>query len=518
MVFRKPYAFLIKNFKKIHIVLFVLAVYIYFKQMSLYGFLNNYVSMQSYNANLESIDKYVGGLTYLAIFAIIAITALLIYLLLYKKKPWKLYLVILFEYILLFVGFFMASRYFHSYDADSALSSAMAIRDTIFIGSFPQYAVFVILFIRIAGIDLSKFDFSHDEEFLELSAEDREEFEINIDVDKESFKRGFKKFKRNLYYLYQEHKFIMNVLAIFLVLIVGALSYYNIFILNKVYKQGETLNAIGYSIKINKAYFTNLNYAGEVIESSNFVVLDLDVKNNEAPRKMNVERFHVMNKDSDSVPTFYYNKEFRDLGKPYEKFEFKRGQSKRFLLIYKVPAKLDKNNFSLYYQNVTNDGKSKLIKIKLNLEDITKVETMATVKLGDEQTLEEPKGTSEDIRINDVEINDAFNYNYYTCYSNGKCNIESTNIKSKNDNKILKISLITSSLDNQDIVDFSLMYGKIKYEDSKGKSVELNLKNAVDRQYLGNVLYLEVPNAIVDSKSLDLVYTIRNKQYIFNLK
>ena len=182
MVFRKPYAFLIKNFRKIHILMLLLVIYVYVKHISLLAFVRNYVALQSYNSSLESIDKYVGFLPNLAIFLILLITGLLIYLFLYKKKPWKLYLVIVFEYALMLIGFYMASSYFHSYDANSTLSGAMAIRDILFIASFPQYAVLVILLIRIAGIDMSKFDFAHDEEFMSLSAEDREEFEINIDI------------------------------------------------------------------------------------------------------------------------------------------------------------------------------------------------------------------------------------------------------------------------------------------------------------------------------------------------
>ena len=71
---------------------------------------------------------------------------------------------------------------------------------------FPQYFTFIVLIIRILGLDLNKFDFKSDAEFLELSEDDRDEMEINIDIDKASFKRFFARLKRNTTYYYIEHK------------------------------------------------------------------------------------------------------------------------------------------------------------------------------------------------------------------------------------------------------------------------------------------------------------------------
>ena len=87
MVFRKPYAFLIKNFKKIHIFLLVLCAYIYYKTLQLDKFVNNFMIYLSYNKELEPISKYTSLLLYIfTILVIITFLALLI-LLKRKKKP-----------------------------------------------------------------------------------------------------------------------------------------------------------------------------------------------------------------------------------------------------------------------------------------------------------------------------------------------------------------------------------------------------------------------------------------------
>ena len=156
--------------------------------------------------------------------------------------------------------------------------------------------------------------------------------------------------------------------------------------------------------------------------------------------------------------------------------------------------------------------------MKLNLEDVSNVKTMAKVKLGEEQKLEELKGTTEEITISDCLIDDSFSYNYYSRFSDDTSGLESEDVTAKTGQKIMKLEMITSSLDNQDLVDFSLMYGKIKYEDSKGKKKDVALKNAIEREYFGNNLYLIVPDDITKATKIDFIFTLRNRRYIYNLK
>ena len=97
MIFRKPYAFLIKNFKKIHLVLIFLCAYIFYKHLQVYNFVKEYVDLEAYSAFLEPIDDYTNLLSYLSILLVIAIAVLLLITLRRKEKPWKLYIVIIGE-------------------------------------------------------------------------------------------------------------------------------------------------------------------------------------------------------------------------------------------------------------------------------------------------------------------------------------------------------------------------------------------------------------------------------------
>ena len=79
--------------------------------------------------------------------------------------------------------------------------------------------------MRLLGMDINKFHFTSDEEFLEMSEEDREQVEIRVKVDKNIFIRFYKRIARNLNYFYLEHKRICNTIfgIIIIVSIIGGI-------------------------------------------------------------------------------------------------------------------------------------------------------------------------------------------------------------------------------------------------------------------------------------------------------
>src|SRR5699024_9497902 len=115
--------------------------------------------------------------------------------------------------------FLFTVAYFNGYEDGSGTTVIQAISDLLFMSAIPQYFVIIIFLIRIFGIDLNKFDFKSDQEFLELSNEDKEEVEISINIDKESFRRTYRRLLRNIGYVYEEHKLIVHVLVVILLVI-----------------------------------------------------------------------------------------------------------------------------------------------------------------------------------------------------------------------------------------------------------------------------------------------------------
>ena len=176
MIIRKPYAFLIKHFRKIHIFLLMLCGYIYYINMSVRSFIVDFISLGTYDSYLEPISKYINFWSFISLIFIIGSCLGLLILLKHKNKPWKLYLLPILEYSFLFVLYILIINYFNSYTGDfSSTATIRAIRDLIVMASVFQYPILLIILIRIFGVDLNKFNFKADQEYLELDSDDREE-------------------------------------------------------------------------------------------------------------------------------------------------------------------------------------------------------------------------------------------------------------------------------------------------------------------------------------------------------
>lgn len=520
MIFRKPYAFLIKNFRKIHILLFALTLFIFYKQSQILTFVREYISLGSYSFALESIESKINFGLYTALILIIAISLALMWLLYYKKKPWKGYLIVIAEYILMLVAFSMTKSFFVSYSTETVVSGVYTARDLLNIAGILQYIVFIFLIIRIMGVDLNKFSFNTDKEFLELNSSDREEFEISFNIDRHSLLRTFNRLKRNIAYFYIEHKFVCNIFLIGILVLSLGYSYYYFEVVHKSYKENEVLNTGVYSISIKNSYITDKDLAGEKIEKgTKFVIINLVMKNNsDEAIEPNLDRFHLINSNIDKTYSIYYNNYFSDLGTPVTaKMNLNSHKEKEFYMVFSVNEKLKNNDFVLYYQELGGKRKSYLRKIKLKLKDVSKIEQEKTYKIGENITFEYVASQKKDITIEKAEIVDNTQYNRYMCTAE-RCNINTINLNSTEEYKILKIDFSSSDFEGLDFIDFCKKYGKIKYENDKGKEVYSDVVDAIGVKYEGKEVFLKINNDIATSKNLSLVYTLRNKRYIIKIK
>ena len=104
MIIRKPYAFLIKNFRKIHIFLLILCFFVAYKLYDVSRFVGDFTSLGIYDLYSDPITKHITIFLTISVILLIIGSLALLFLLRHKKKQWKIYLIPVFEYIaLLFV-------------------------------------------------------------------------------------------------------------------------------------------------------------------------------------------------------------------------------------------------------------------------------------------------------------------------------------------------------------------------------------------------------------------------------
>ena len=282
MILKKPYAFLIKNFRKIHFILAILSVFIIIKTNTVVGFFKEYVANNySVIVSDDLVSSTISNWLYVAIIVMI-ITLISVYVLLkLKKKPTKLYFFAILYYIILLIGIILASVLISSLSKGLwATASARTYRDFANIIYYPSYFFLIFLSIRALGFDVKKFNFKNDLKELKITEEDSEEIELSLNFQTYKTKRNLRRFARELKYYYLENKKIIYLIGVILIVFLGFVIYKNTEKLRYTYKENKTFSSSGMTYKIMDSMITNIDLKGNIIdENKYYIVIRFEVKN-----------------------------------------------------------------------------------------------------------------------------------------------------------------------------------------------------------------------------------------------
>lgn len=519
MVLRKPYAFLIRNFKKINVLLLALVIFIAYKDISMYGFLRDYANTAIYNSALDSIANYSNIWGFLALFLIIFISSALAYLLKYKSKPYAFYIYVAGSNLLTLIVFLYMRYYFSSgvYSGYSMEASRNLMYVTL-VTVLPYIVSVLLLLVRSIGLDLKKFGFNEDKEFLETDEADREEVEVEVAFDKDIFLRQFRNKFRLFKYFFLEHKFSLSAITAVVILVLIFFVYNYVYVYHKVYGMNETFKSNNYRLTVENTYLTDKDYAGNVIsnEDKYYVILDFKVENllNQV-RDFDMTKFHLFVDNDFYEPDLRFNNYFNDIGRTYEGKSIARKATENYLLVYEINKPSDKSNFLLTYQDLmTKDAKT--IKVKIKVRDLSKFVDKDIKNLT--ETLEIPINLDEkkNFSLSDFLVADSVTYTYEKCYVHN-CPIYQGTLVGKNGNVVLRLRGDFGNDSTEEFVKFLKKYGKIRYTVG-GDEKEITPEFMIEKGYRGKMIYLSVPNEIKEATKMELRFTVRTYQYIYKLK
>lgn len=353
MILRKPYGFLIKYFKLIHLFIVGILGCLVLSNRKIYVFLNACIK--------DAVNRYdaVSYINY-GIYIYIAIGILLFFIIYwlfkYKDKPRMIYIISILGYVL--VGIYMFVLFNYMSTLPSSVLNQKTIRgyrDIMMITMGFQYLIIIIMLIRGLGFSVKKFNFEKDLYELNLSNEDNEEVEVDVSIDTTDVMRSVRRKKRELGYFFQEYKiFILGILAIVLVIVVASV-YNNFKYFFKVYKQGDVVGYNNY-ITVNNSYY-------DIDKNDNYIIVKFDIFKYGKQERLNVNNMVLMVDGEEYLPNRNICYMFNKMGNCYKK-QYINSNSSSYMLTYRVDSLNSKKTYLLYKESFEN-----IFKIKLNLEN-----------------------------------------------------------------------------------------------------------------------------------------------------
>ena len=181
MIIKKPYAFLIKNFRIIHGLLFIFVLFLAKKTLDIYDFYNSYVTLHAYNTSIDLVKTYVTFGMFFATLIALGGSFTIYYILSLKNKHRKIYMFSMITYVV-YIGFliFMILGFSKLQNNTFDVETQRMYRDIAFMMLIPQGVVLAIIFLRTIGFNLRQFNFKKDLEEMNIEISDSEEVEVNI--------------------------------------------------------------------------------------------------------------------------------------------------------------------------------------------------------------------------------------------------------------------------------------------------------------------------------------------------
>ena len=534
MVLKKPYAFLIKHFKLIHIILCLPLLYLIIKTRNIVNFFNVFIKNNYTVSEINIASNYISYLIYIAIIGIVLLSLAIYFLMKQKEKSTKFYMFIMIFYIILLIVITFYYNAFTLIETETlAAKSARLYRDISYLVYIPQYFFIFFTVQRAIGFNLKKFNFEADIKELEIEDIDSEEFELNLGDNSYKYKRGLRRLIREIKYYLIENKSTFFFFIIFLVVLVGTIIYFNYGIYHQNFKQLQSFNHNGLLVQVVDSELSNLDVGGRKIDGKYYLAVSLKIENrSKNSTRLDYENFKIMADDESIMPVLDKGSFFIDLGIPYTRdTTIDSGVTNTYVICYEIPEnKVNKNIKLRILESIaqTNLGITPVYKeVNLNYEKILKNNDEKVVNFGKILELSDTRLGATEIQLKSYSITKSYTYNYEKCSSLMCQNLQETigvdpvkyganktllaierNFKIDSNSSYYKARKGTNNF----IKDFV----QVRYT-RNNNTKETTVTNITPNQ-LKDYWILIVPSEIESAEKIDLLVNIRGKIYVMNLR
>ncbi len=527
MVIRKPYAFLIKHFRLIHGILFVMLVYLAIKSLSIYSFFNDYATNHFYTPTANLVSSHINLFMFLMCVLIILISIAIGYLLSVKEKKIKLYVFTCLFYAILIVYYIYIFNVFSDLNKTALdIETVRAIRDIALIVVIPQALFIVLAAIRMLGFNLRKFEFKKDLQDLQIDTSDYEEVEVTVGKNNYKYGRFIRRTLRYTKYFILENKFFVTGLASLIVLSISVLIYVNIKIENEKYLERQNIATNSIDYKAEKSFYTQKTLSGVVIKKNkHYILVDVDIYNKTQNKQdLTNDLFRLQTDTELKMPITNLVTEFQDIGNIFTPTTIISGETKKVLVVFEVDSSSIKNEYILKIKRNMNgeaaisDSQYKDVIIKpvnLDKEEENNYYDVPSVINFNESTLGDIT-----LNIDSIELKESFKETDKYCLKND-CYDKTIIMKPTSSEKII-MKIKASMINNSEIKYANSIsqiletFGEVCYSENgivKCSKVNINATKHSQSDYI----YLDVTEKLNNSEEKHLILTIRNKKYVISL-
>lgn len=532
MILRKPYAFLIKHFRFMHMILSICIFYLIFRTSKMISFINEYIEKTISVVGDEIIGTLFDVGVLLLPILILVFSAILLAVMTVKQKPRLFYI------LMIIVHIAIGAVYIYAYSNFSLMEKTIidmrtvkTVRDLLLYVIIAQSAFSVFAVVRGVGFDIRKFNFNNDLQDLEISIEDNEEFEVALDFDLNDKKRYGKKMLRYAKYWVKEHRLIVNsLLAVISVIAVTTIGI-NISKKPRSFTEGESFYAGNFEYTIVDSYILNTDLNGKVLISDNayLVVVDVQILSNEQePTELNLGTVELDIAGDKYYHNPKYEYQLNDLGVVYKNTKIGIKEPERHLLVFEVPATTSNSNMKIGFRDVM---RNETIYARLSPDKFNEEVTVHQYDLGETLDFSDSTLKNTTLKIDSYEIRNKFSLKYTYCSPQKDC-LESVeyltpNIFSSNYNKSLlklkgnfKLDENINSRDIKDIYSVFKSFMTIEYViDGETRYQKVYLGEVTSKKVIQeNIYYIEVLQEIKIADEITLIFKVRDQEYKYHLK
>lgn len=497
MILRRPYAFLIKYFKLIHILMFLIFGYFVFVLRKIYVFFSDYVASGNFTYKDGMAFNYVPIYLFLLVVLILVGTIFIYFLMKRKEKPVLFYQGLIGYSSILLILFIYLFSFFSSLDRTIYEPLRIVVnRDIVLFVYIVNYFYVGFSFIRGFGFDIKKFSFDQDKKELNIEESDNEEFELNLEIDEDKVARNIRKEKREFRYYIKENSTFLTITSIVIVLGLLIYGYVHFFVINKIYHENDSVMVSNLVYQVNKSYVTRLDkYSNIVSPSYKFVLVDLNINNPKTSVNFNHEKFRIQIEDNYYYPVYNFSSSFNDLGKIYEQSTIKANTKDNYILIFKVPK--DESG-KIYFEILKNSNTFSYEKVLL--ETITDKKIVENYQVNDEFQIND-----KTLGITDYRFVNHTSFVYNECDENNKCMAFSKSVIPDSTSIVLVLNIKNSKEFSDDFFD---NYVWFKYDNKEISSKDAKLLARND-----DTLYFQVPKSAMNSFGYEVLIRLRNHDY-----